>query len=301
MIPKKRKISNEKFKAISFLLLVTVIWGTTFPIQKLVLTDISPFVFNSIRFWIAAFFSFFFTKKHSFKYGIILGIVMGIAYLTQTWGITITTASKSGFITSLYIVIVPLFSFFIEKERVTTLQKIGFPLSLLGLYLLAGGIEGFNLGDLLNLICAMCFAFHIVLITKFSKQTDEKSILFYQFIAAAAVNTIFSFNDSWAMSPAGWGVVVYMAIFPSVIALFIQLKYQKKVGSNTSSLIFLGEPLFSMLFAFLILAERMNLEQSIGVAVLMFSIMIASLDKKVRKNLKGKSGKNIVSYEREID
>ncbi len=283
---KKRneRVSGGKAKAVMLLLAVTLIWGTTFPVQKLVLTDISPFVFNSVRFWLAAFFSFFMTKKHSLKYGLILGLIMGIAYLTQTWGITITTASKSGFITSIYIVIVPLFSYIVEKERVTGYQKIGFPLSLLGLYLLAGGIDGFNLGDFLNLICALCFALHIVLITKFSKSADGKSMIFYQFIAAAAVNTLFSFGGNWNLGISAWGVVIYLAIFPSVLAVLIQLKYQKKVGSNTSSLIFLGEPVFSMLFAFLILSERLTAEQFIGVGVLLASILLASVDKKNRKS-----------------
>src|SRR6056297_2487748 len=124
-------------KAVLFLIFVTLMWGTTFPLQKFILVGYSPFVFNAMRFWLAALFSLLFTRKHIYKEAVILGLVFGAAYLTQTWGITLTTASKSGFLTSLYIVIVPFFAFLIEKEKVNGLQKLAFPFAIIGSYLMA--------------------------------------------------------------------------------------------------------------------------------------------------------------------
>ncbi|HOO31884.1 MAG TPA: DMT family transporter [Thermotogota bacterium] len=275
-------------KAILYLLMITLIWGTTFPLQKFVLAGYSPFVFNAIRFWLAAFFSLFFTRKHVFKDALLLGIVFGFAYLTQTWGITLTTASKSGFLTSLYIVIVPIFAFFIEGERIKGFQKIGFPLAFFGSYLLAGGIEGLNLGDILNIICGILFALHIVLITRASKKHDEMSLLSVQFMTAAIINSFASIGSDWTISLPLLSSAVYLALFPTMIALIVQLKYQKKVGNNVTALIFLGEPVFSTLFAILFLQEQLSLIQWTGAFLLIAAILFASLEKnhdKIKKRL----------------
>jgi len=269
-------------KPILYLLLVTVIWGTTFPLQKFFLVDISPFVFNAIRFWLAALFSLFFTKKHVFKEAVLLGLVFGAAYLTQTWGITLTTASKSGFLTSLYIVIVPLFAFLMEGEKINGYQKIGFPFAIIGSYLMAGGISGLNAGDLLNIACGVFFALHVVMITKASRKVDEMSLLTWQFATAAVINTIAGIGGNWILPAGVLSVAVYLALFPTLLAVIIQLKYQRKVGNNITALIFVGEPIFSALFAVLFIGERMTLMQTIGASMLVAAILFASLEKRRR-------------------
>ncbi len=272
-------------KAILYLLLVTVIWGGTFPLQKYFLVGVSPFVFNAIRFWLAAFISLFFTKKRIFKEAVILGLVFGAAYLTQTWGITLTSASKSGFLTSLYIVIVPLFAFLMEGEKINGFQKIGFPFALIGSYLMAGGISGLNLGDLLNIACGVLFALHVVMITKASRKFDAMSLLPYQFATAAIINTIAGIGGNWILPLPIYSLALYLALFPTMLALIIQLKYQKKVGNNTAALIFVGEPIFSAVFAVLFLSETMTLTQTMGAMMLVTAIIFASLEKR-RKSVK---------------
>jgi len=270
-------------KAIAYLLFVTLIWGTTFPLQKFFLVDVSPFAFNAIRFWLAALFSLFFAKKHVFKEAVLLGLVFGVAYLTQTWGITLTTASKSGFLTSLYIIIVPLFAFLLEGEKINGFQKIGFPVAILGSYFMAGGISGLNAGDLLNIACGVLFALHVVMITKASKKMDEMSLLTVQFATAALINTIAGLGGTWALPLPVLSVAVYLAFFPTLLALMIQLKYQKQVGSNITALIFVGEPIFSALFAVMFIGEKMSVMQTIGALMLVSAILFASLERKRRK------------------
>ncbi|MFW6262722.1 MAG: DMT family transporter [Thermotogota bacterium] len=270
-------------KAIAYLLLVTLIWGTTFPLQKFFLVDISPFVFNAIRFWLAAFFSLFFTKKHVFKEAVLLGLVFGAAYLTQTWGITLTTASKSGFLTSLYIVIVPLFAFLMEGEKINGFQKLGFPFAIVGSYLMAGGISGLNAGDILNIACGVFFALHVVMITKASRKINEMSLLTWQFATAAIINTIAGIGGNWILPASVLSAAVYLALFPTLLALIIQLKYQKKVGNNITALIFVGEPIFSALFAVLYIGEQMSMVQTFGASMLVAAILFASLERRRRR------------------
>lgn len=277
---------REKFIAIFWLLFLTFLWGLTFPIQKMILTEnISPFLYNAIRFWIATFLSALIFKKSDWKRGTILGIVLAIAYATQTWGLTITSSTKSGFITSLYIVIVPFFSLLIEKERVKILQIFGFIGALIGMYLLSsGGLTGFNFGDLLTTICGIMYALHVVLITHYSKETNEYSLLTAQFFTVALLNTIFnvfykfSSTSKWTFSLSALGVAAFTAVTATILAIMIQAKYQKVVGSNISALIFVGEPLFAMVLSIVMLGEHINLVQGIGAILMILSIIVGVIE-----------------------
>ncbi|XEY15142.1 DMT family transporter [Fervidobacterium thailandense] len=274
-------VLTRKFVAIFWLLFLTFMWGLTFPIQKLVLTeDISPFGYNAVRFWIATVLSWAMFRKSDWRRGTVLGIIMGIAYATQTWGLTLTTATKSGFITSLYIVIVPFFAYLIEREKPTIPQLIGFVGALVGMYLLSGGIRGYNFGDFLTTICGIAYALHVVLITKYSRETDELSLLTPQFLTVALLNTIFSLvssNNPWVFSMNALYVATFTALTATILAIIIQAKYQKVVGNNVTALIFVGEPVFALLSSMLILHERLNLLQTIGALLMILSIAVGIL------------------------
>ncbi|ABS60794.1 MULTISPECIES: DMT family transporter [Fervidobacterium] len=276
---------NKKFVAVFWLLVLTFLWGLTFPIQKLVLVEeVSPFLYNAVRFWIATILSAFMFRKSDWKRGVILGVVMGIAYATQTWGLTITTSTKSGFITSLYIVIVPFFSFLIEKEKIKPLQVVGFAGAIVGMYLLSsGGLTGFNFGDFLTTICGVMYALHVVLITHFSKETSEYSLLTPQFLTVALLNTFLNFfytKPNWSFNLPALGVAAFTAVTATIVAIIIQAKYQRVVGSNISALIFVGEPVFAMVLSMIILHERITLLQGVGIILMMVSIIMGVVETK---------------------
>lgn len=267
-------------KAVFWLLSVTIVWGSTFPLQKIALDGVSPLVYVSLRFWVAFIFSFIIWKKRNFKYAFILGLILSVGYITQTWGLKLTTASKNGFITSLYIPMVPLFSYLLEKEKVNKFQFIGFMLSPIGFYMISGGMSGVNLGDFLTLICAISFALHIVLITIYSKKVEETSLLSYQFLTVALVNTLLSFKSNWNLTQTALGVAIYTGIAASVLVILVQLKYQKIVGSNTTALIFSGEPVFASIFSYFLLGEKLSTFQLSGAILLIIAVIMASIRKR---------------------
>lgn len=272
-------------KAYFWLILITIVWGTTFPLQKLALNGISTSTYISLRFWIASIVSFVVWRKHSFKYGVILGLVFAGSFIAQTYGLSLTTASKNGFITSLYIIMVPFFSYMIEKEKPSVFQYFGFPMALLGSYFMAGGLSGFNLGDLLTFISAVGYAVHIVLLTIISKKVDETSILSFQFLTVAVITTFMSIGSGVQYNYLSVSVAAYTAIFATVIATFLQARYQKVVSSNTAALIFVGEPIFSAFFSFLILKEQLSSRQFFGAAILIGALVFASFRKKQQQPL----------------
>ncbi|ANQ54051.1 membrane protein [Thermosipho sp. 1063] len=268
-----------KVVAIINLLIVTLIWGLTFPIQKMILPNISPFAYNAIRFWIATLLSYFIFGRGN-KYGIILGVVLGISYATQTWGLSITTSSKSGFITAFYIMLIPVFSFYIEKKKPSKIQVFSFLIAIVGEYLLSGGINSINIGDILTFFCAIFYALHVVLVTHYSKKSNEKDLLTSQFFMVALLNTLFGIKGTWNFSLNVLSVALFTAVFATIYALIAQAKYQKIVGSNTAALIFVGEPIFTTLFSILLLSERLSLMQVFGMILTLLALILAIIPKK---------------------
>ncbi|HBT39963.1 MAG: Uncharacterized protein XD58_0369 [Thermotoga sp. 50_1627] len=272
----------KRVRAILALLFVTVAWGLTFPVQKMALAGSNPFFYNFFRFLLASFFTLFlFRKKLRWKEGLILGLFIGIGYATQTSGLKLTSSTKSGFITSLYIPFVPVFSFLIERIKPTRLQLVSFFLSIVGLYLLSSpSNDAFNVGDLLTLFCAVAFAVQIVLVTRYTSQEgcEESSLLFPQFFLTALFNLVLSpLGGPIGFKPSYLLALVFTSLVATVLAFWVQVTFQRDVGSNSAALIYTAEPVFASLFAFLILAERVTTSQAIGMSILVASSIMGNL------------------------
>ena len=259
------------------MLVVTIIWGTTFPVQKIAIGDVSPVFYNSVRFLIAAVVSLLIWGKGDWKRGGILGLILALSYASQTTGLKLTTASKNGFFTSLYVVLVPFVSWMIEGVKPRVNHAIGAALALIGSYLLSGGVEGYNLGDFLSTLCGVGFAFHVVLITKFSKEVRETDLLTPQFFITAALNAALAMGHDWFITLPALSSAVYTALAATVFGIWVQVKYQKEVGSNAAALVFAGEPVFSMIFSFLMIGEMFTVVQLVGAALLVGSIVMAGV------------------------
>ncbi|WP_448536232.1 DMT family transporter [Pseudothermotoga sp.] len=272
----------KRVRAILALLFVTVAWGLTFPVQKIALAGSNPFFYNFFRFLLASFFTLLvFRKKPRWREGLILGLFIGIGYATQTSGLKLTTSTKSGFITSLYIPFVPIFSLIIEKVKPTRLQVVSFFLSIVGLYLLSSpSNDAFNVGDLLTLFCAVAFAVQIVLVTRYTSQEgcEESSLLLPQFLLTALFNLFLSpLEGPIGFKPSYLFALVFTSLVATVLAFWVQVKFQRDVGSNSAALIYTAEPVFASLFAFLMLAERVTTSQAIGMCILVVSSIMGNL------------------------
>ncbi len=277
--------SMKRVKAILALLSVTVAWGLTFPVQKIALVGSNPFFYNFLRFTVASMLTFFiFKKKPRWKEGLILGFFLGIGYATQTSGLKLTSSTKSGFITSLYVPFVPVFSFLIEKVRPSRLQMVSFCMSIVGLYLLSSpSSDPFNLGDLLTLFCAIAFAIQIVLVTRYTNQREceESALLLPQLLLTAVFNLFLSpLGGLIGLKPSYFMALFFTSIVATVIALWAQLKFQRHVGSNSAALIYTAEPIFASLFAFFMLSEEVTATQFLGMIVLIAASVLGNLKRR---------------------
>ena len=177
-------------KAEFILLFIAAIWGGTFVITKLSLLDLPPFTFLSIRFLLASilFLIIFFKKiqipvKGELWGGIILGLLLFGGFASQTLGLVYTTASKSALITGTNLLIIPFAQYLIIKKKVGFENWVGVIVVLLGLFLLTRPeISGMNLGDILTLVCACCWAFYIIYLDIASKKYPLHNLVFIQFL-----------------------------------------------------------------------------------------------------------------------
>ncbi len=274
----------KKYVGESALLFNTLIWGGTFALIKNAFTDISPLLFLGLRFSIATLilFPFVYSRlKIANKKTIIAGAILGIFYFsgfaTQTFGLNLTTATKSGFITGTFVVFIPILQLIIEKRKPKWFNLVSVFLVLIGLVMLSSKGNNtlefikqlgsdFNLGDLLTLICALLFAFQVVYVDVFTKKYDYLPMVFVQLLITgiggfilAYLFSITSMEEIRFTSNANViGSILYTALFASILATIIQLKFQKTVSPTKAGIIFSIEPIFAAIFAYFLLSEKIS-------------------------------------------
>jgi drug/metabolite transporter (DMT)-like permease len=271
-----------------YLLFLTVIWGSTFVLTKFVLENASPFVYVSIRFAIASiiFYAFFFRRlmtitRDAVIKGVILGVLLFFGFITQTIGLKYTTASKSAFITGLMVVFTPFFQFLIERKSPKIGNIIGVILVAAGLYLMTSPEgSGLNIGDGLTLICAVIFGIYIVYLDVFGKAYDPVHLTFMQFLATSVLaivavpfleNPYLNINNSFLL------ILAYLTVMPTVVALYVMVKYQKYTTPTRSAIIYSMEPPIAAIFAFFIIGEQLGLWGLFGGLLILFGLIMSEL------------------------
>ncbi len=278
------------YLATAALLLVTVIWGSTFPLSKIVLTEISPLYYLGIRYAITTIVMtvLFHRQIHlhwrtSWQAALPLGLAIFLAYLLQTLGVMATTASKAGFFTAFAVVLVPLLLFFLQKEKPPISLFVGVALAAIGLGLLSGILEeqmSFNLGDFLVLLSALCFAVQIILVSRMNSNSNAVSIATIQFAIVALFSFFFAFFlekvPVWANIPsASWFILIFLAVFATAFAFTIQILAQKEMSAGQTAMIMTFEPVFSAGFSWLFLREQVTLLGFCGGGLILVGMLIS--------------------------
>ena len=293
--------TKTKYKSEAILIFVTVLWGGTFAIVKEALNDISSMAFITARFSIAGIILLIFMRKKIFTKqniysGIFLGTLLFAEFAVQTIGLKFTTATKSGFLTGTAVIMVPLLQVIIEKRKPTKGVTIGTILVLIGISFLSSGGSSvlnlfsdigsnFNLGDFLTLISALFFALYIIYLDIETSKHDFWILLFLQFVTAAFLSGIFLFVFSAInLEPIKFDItqnlifaIAYTSIFATLIATALQTKYQKDVTPAKAGIIFSFEPVFSAIFAFILLSEKITNFGYFGAALIMLGLLISEL------------------------
>ncbi|AEA47726.1 DMT family transporter [Archaeoglobus veneficus] len=260
------------------LLIVALIWGSTFPVVKIALDSMSPFAFNTVRFFISCLFFIPFLKKEGFVDGFKIGVMVFLGYSFQTVGLEYTTATNAGFITSVYVVLTPVVAYILYRIPVDRRDALGVTMAFVGIYLLSG-YSGFNIGDVLLLACALAFATEIAMISHYSRLRNPTMLAFWQIFAVAVLSaplaiittTRFEFNTD----------VVYALLITAFLATFVakmlQNWLQRYTKPSDAAVILSMEGVFSHVFAAVILAEHLSILQYAGALLIIIAVVVVSL------------------------
>ena len=268
------------------LLLVTLVWGSTFVIVKWAIEDLPPFPFLAIRFALA-FISLlpflWFQKAHINRKNILNGMALGVflfsGYIWQTEGLQYTTASNAGFITGLSVVMVPTLVTITTHKFPRPSLLLGVLSALVGLALLSLGDHlEFNKGDLMVLICALSFALHIFFVGRYAPQTNATVLASVQILTVSILSAIFSLlipQPPIHFTSTVWLALLVTAIPATSLAFFVQTKMQQFTTSTHTALIFSMEPVFSAIAAFFLAGEVLTHKGLIGAGLVLGGMLIA--------------------------
>ncbi len=285
---------NSKFTSIAAsagLLLAATIWGFSFVIVKDSLDYIGAFYMVAYRYTIASVvMSLIFIKKWKLlswdyiRHGSLTGLFLFLAYATQTVGCDYTTAGKNAFLTTFYVIMIPILTWLLFKKRPRFYVFIAALMSLSGIGLLAlgSGDKGFNIGDLLTLICGIFFALHIIYTEKYNRAGGDPLFLtLLQFIFTAIAGWICApfLEGSFPAATAFTGRVVlsmlYLGLLSTMVGFSLQNLGLKYVQSSIASLFLSFESVFGILFSTLFLHEVFTLKMFIGCTLIFMAVILA--------------------------
>jgi len=289
----------DTLKSDLILFLVAFIWGLAFVAQRTGMEHIGPFTFNGLRFFLASLsllpFIIFSKSKplndkvHNekenksglVKFGIISSIFLfgGISF--QQVGLVYTTAGKAGFITGLYVVIVPIFGLVLGLHKTKLSTWVGAVLAAIGMYFLSVTSQlTISYGDFLILMCSFCFAGHVLVIANFAKKYKVIHLSFIQSIICSFVSMIIAFiiEDVNIEGIINAGIpILYGGIFSSAIAYSLQIYAQKKSHPAHASIIMSFESIFAALAGWVILSEVFTQRAFFGCTLILIGMLISQL------------------------
>jgi drug/metabolite transporter (DMT)-like permease len=258
------------------LFMVTAAWGWTFVLVKDALKHYPTLPFLELRFTLALIVMVVLVRRlparRELWVGLIAGAVLAGGYWTQTVGLTMTSPGNSGLITGLFVVFTPLIDrlFGARLHRWTLLAVAA---ALAGTVMLVGGPSSFGLGDLLTVACAILYALHIVLLSKWSPGLRSAPLAMVQMGAGAL---IFTGTGSWELQPPGpnvWFAIVITGVFASALAFYIQTWAQQHLSASRTALILTTEPAWALLAAVVLAGQRFGALQAAGAALLLAAIV----------------------------
>ena len=300
---------SKKMRGNLMLLLTALIWGTAFVAQSAGMDHVQPFTYNGVRTLIGGLVLIpvilLFDRlkptdsrpsaaeqkeinKNSLIGGICCGTVLCVASCFQQFGVSMTTAGKAGFITALYIVIVPLMGVFIKK-KIPKIIWLCVAIAVAGFYLLCVK-EGFSVGtgDLLVLCCAFFFSIHIMVIDHFTAgKVDGVRMSCVQFLVAGIMAIVLMFLFEEPTLASIWDArvsILYAGVMSCGVAYTLQILGQKDTDPTTATLLMSLESVFAALSGWVLLHESLSLKEIFGCAMVFAAVILAQIPLPVKAN-----------------
>jgi len=269
---------------------VCLIWGATFILVKRALADISTLLFLTLRFTAAtAVLALIFRQQFrspnlrmSLRAGLLAGLCLFSGYVLQTFGLKYTSASKTGFLTGLYIPLVPLFSAVVYKKipQISELCGVGAAFAGMALMTIQTDLLDINKGDLLVAGCAVAYAFHILLLSRFAGSANLGVLIVTQIATGMGVGA----GTFWWAEPVRvewtanvWLALVVTSLLATALAFSVQTWAQRWSSPTRTALIFSMEPLFAWATSYLVAGEVLSRRGTLGAVLILSGILLVEL------------------------
>jgi drug/metabolite transporter (DMT)-like permease len=280
-----------RLKADLTLLLVSIIWGSAFVAQRIAGQMGSVYLFNGARYLLAALVvlplmlrarqrmnPYYRTPREQYQWMLVAGLLLFIGSAFQQAGMLYTTAGNAGFISGLYVVLVPFALFILWKEKPHWISIVAVALAGVGAFLLStGGSIEVHAGDVMEVIGALFWTFHVIILGKYASKFEALSFSVGQLVVCAVLNLgvgiftepIISFNWPLALS------VIYTAFFALGLCYTLQIWAQRHTPPADAALILSLESVFAVLSGWLILNEELALIQIIGCVLIFIAVVLS--------------------------
>jgi drug/metabolite transporter (DMT)-like permease len=271
---------------------VAAIWGSAFSAQRVASAHVGHWTYNGARFLLAVGILTLVLRgrrrssgRMEWRGGIVAGLILAAASALQQAGIASTTAGKAGFITGLYVVLVPLFVALIWREWPTRLTWAASLVAAAGLYLLsAQGQWTLRIGDALELGGAVLWALHVIVVGQLVKHADPLRLSWVQYLVCGAANTLLGVlleRDTIPGLYSAWWAVLYGGVISVGLGYTLQAYGQRHAPASDAAVILSMESVFAALFGWLLLRERLAAVQIVGCALMLGGMLLAQVSSRV--------------------
>lgn len=287
--------SRSSLLADTVLFIVTLFWGTTFVLVQDAVDKVPVFTFLGVRFLIATLLLWFVQRvrggslrtidRKTFANGVILGIWLFGGYAFQTFGLTLTTPAKAGFITGLSVVLVPLFSYFLLKHKIDRFIIAGILLATVGLGLLSLNRNlSINPGDVLVFFCAIAFALQITLTGKYVNAVNSMNLTIIQILTVGVLSMLSALLfEPWKtgfqmvvlLNPEVITAYLVCSVFATAFAFLAQTYFQQYTTTTHTALIFSCEPVFAAITSWLWTHEQFTPKTLTGCVFILVGMLVS--------------------------
>lgn len=276
-----KNISHNQ--GILLLVVTTIIWGTTFPLLKDAITNISPSVLICSRFLVAAIAFLPFCGKLNqqlVRDGVILGVTLFVAFATQIIGLETTSANRAAFITSLNVILVPILaSAFNKPVSIKAFLAAGIAIAGIGVMSWEGG--SLVVGDIWVFGCAVSYAIYILVLDSVTLKHQAIKLTAVQLVVVAVLGIVWALPEFFGQIPkisSNLGVILYLGLIATAATILIQAVAQRKVSATQTAIIYTLEPVFAAIFAFWLLGESLGVRGLLGAGMVIGSTIFSQLE-----------------------
>ena len=268
------------------LLATTMMWGFAFVLMKTALDELDVLYLLAIRFTIAAAILMLLACRRwkeidrGYLEGCVpTGLALTAAYVFQTWGLTYTTPGKNAFLTTFYVIVTPFLVWLVRKTRPARYHLIAAVLCMAGVGLISVDRElSVNVGDLLTLVCGICFAVHIIFLDRYAAGRSTVLVTALQFAASAVVLWILALLFGTApgrISAGSWGSILYLSVLSSALCFLLQTFGQQNTPPAQVSILLSLEAVFGVLASVLVLGEKPGLKVIAGFVIMLAAVLVS--------------------------